>query len=130
MIDEKTISELREALEKEKKELVSELGSVAHPDSEVKGGWKVDFPTFERSENASHAQKEEEADEVEEYEMRLATQHELQGRLAKVERALERLKQGTYGVCSICKVQIPLERMRANPAAEYDMAHEPKELAA
>jgi RNA polymerase-binding transcription factor len=41
---------------------------------------------------------------------------ELESReLTKVERALERLKQGTYGVCEVCQKKIPVTRLNALP---------------
>ena len=35
--------------------------------------------------------------------------------LAQVERALRRLKQGTYGKCEVCSVKIPVARLNALP---------------
>lgn len=35
--------------------------------------------------------------------------------LAQVERALRRLKQGTYGKCEVCSVSIPVARLNALP---------------
>src|SRR5688572_677735 len=41
---------------------------------------------------------------------------ELEAReLAKIERALARLKQGTYGVCEVCHIKIPVARLNALP---------------
>ena len=33
-------------------------------------------------------------------------------------------ESGTFGKCATCSQPIPLERLRANPAAEHDMPHE------
>src|SRR4051794_21373455 len=35
--------------------------------------------------------------------------------LAQVERALRRLKQGTYGLCEVCSCKIPVARLNALP---------------
>jgi DnaK suppressor protein len=35
--------------------------------------------------------------------------------LAQVERALRRLKQGTYGKCEVCTLRIPVARLNALP---------------
>ena len=123
MLDEKILTELREMLELEKTQLVSELKSIARPDKLVKGEWKVQFPTFERSENISHAQKEEEADEVEEYEMRLAAEDSLESRLLEVNHALERIETSQYGICKKCRKPMGLDRLRANPAADCHAEH-------
>jgi DnaK suppressor protein len=47
----------------------------------------------------------------------IATQlAELEAReLNHIERALARIKQGTYGVCEICQIKIPVERLNALP---------------
>ncbi len=123
MLDEKTLNELRELLEGEKTQLVSELTSIARPDKDIKGEWKVQFPTFERSENISHAQKEEEADEVEEYEMRLAAEDSLESRLLEVNHALERIDTKQFGICKKCHKPLGIDRLRANPAAECHAEH-------
>jgi DnaK suppressor protein len=40
----------------------------------------------------------------------------LRDQLAEVDRALERLDQGTYGLCTNCNEPIPDERLAAMPA--------------
>jgi DnaK suppressor protein len=35
--------------------------------------------------------------------------------LVKIERSLERLKQGSYGVCEMCQKKIPIARLNALP---------------
>ncbi len=122
-MDAHILKELQEALEKECGQVLSELKSIAKPSLNIRGDWDVKYPTFEAGENASHIQKEEEADEVEEYEMRLATDQSLESRLLEINRALERIKAGTFGFCKKCKKEIGLERLRANPAAEYHVEH-------
>lgn len=118
------LEELKRALTVERDRLVSELKGLAQPDAAVAGEWHTRFPKFEPTETGSHAALDEEADEVEEYETRLAAEGSLETRLLQVNRALERIRLDTYGVCPMCKKPIPEERLRANPAAEYDIAHE------
>jgi len=118
------LDELKIALTAEYDRLVAELKSIARPSADIAGDWNTQFPKFEVAETGSHAAQEEEADEVEEYETRLAAESSLETRLLQVNRALERITAGTYGVCPMCKKPIPLERLRANPAAEYDIMHE------
>lgn len=38
--------------------------------------------------------------------------------LGKIDRALERIEKGTYGICLRCKGPIPRERLKAIPEAE------------
>jgi DnaK suppressor protein len=39
--------------------------------------------------------------------------------LGQIERALVRLKQGTYGVCEICQAKIPVARLNALPYTTF-----------
>ena len=122
-MNKETLQELKTALEKEQDMLVAELKNIAVPDPRIKGDWDATYPKFSESETGSHSSLDEEADEVEEYEVRLATEHSLESQLLAVTHALERMQKGTYGVCAKCGKEIPLERMRANPSAEFDMEH-------
>ena len=38
--------------------------------------------------------------------------------LARIERSLDRVVQGTYGICDICHAPIETERVRAFPEAD------------
>ena len=42
--------------------------------------------------------------------------------MLQVERALQRLDHGSYGVCAQCGEPIPLQRLLVQPAAEHCMA--------
>jgi DnaK suppressor protein len=42
----------------------------------------------------------------------------LEARLANIEEALERLEQGTYGICAECGNEIPPRRLQALPFAK------------
>ncbi|MBI2640846.1 MAG: TraR/DksA C4-type zinc finger protein [Candidatus Sungbacteria bacterium] len=117
------LEELRHALEQERDKLAAELKSFARPDPKMAGDWDSQMPQFEPAEHGSHSSLEEEADEVEEYETRLATEHSLESRLLQVNQALTRMNAGTYGKCAKCGKEISPERLRANPAAEFDMEH-------
>lgn len=122
-MDQSLLGELKEALQKEHDALVAELTSIAKPDPALKGNWDAAYPKFSEEESGSHSSSDEEADEVEEYEARLAAEHSLESRLLEVVRALERAQKQTYGVCAKCNKSIPIERLRANPAAEFCHAH-------
>jgi RNA polymerase-binding transcription factor len=49
-----------------------------------------------------------------------------QALLTEVERALERIKHGTYGKCVECGKPIPEKRLEAIPWAARDVEHEAK----
>lgn len=122
-MDNTLLQELKTALEKERATIITELQSFAKKDPAMPGDWDAVYPKFETSESGSHAARDEEADEVEEYESLLAAEHSLESRLLEITQALDRMKQGIYGICSRCKKPIPRERLTANPAAAFDIEH-------
>lgn len=54
----------------------------------------------------------------------LSLQEDVDGRLADVELALEKIGAGTYGLCETCGGRIPDERIEAVPAARYCVEHQ------
>ncbi|MEN2986263.1 MAG: TraR/DksA C4-type zinc finger protein [Thermodesulfovibrionaceae bacterium] len=38
--------------------------------------------------------------------------------LKKIEKALEKIEVGTYGICEICGKEIPIERLEARPVTD------------
>src|SRR3989344_6674196 len=122
-MDEATIQELKKKLDAERALLIEELKSIADPDPKNPADWNARFPKFEEVETSSSSDREVEQDEIEEYEARLSEEHTLESRLLEVSKALERMKGKTYGICASCKKPISLERLRANPAAEFDIEH-------
>lgn len=118
------LTELKKSLEEERERLITDLKTIARPHPGVAGEWDTKFPKFEPTEGGSHTSEEEEADEVEEYEARLAAEGSLETRLLAINQALERMARGVYGKCATCGQPIPLDRLRANPAAAYDIVHE------
>jgi len=63
----------------------------------------------------------------------LSIRTNLQGRLRDIERAFERLKRGTYGICEACGRPIADARLEAMPAARFcvaDQAAAERELSA
>ena len=119
-----TLHELHTALTRERDTLVAELKKIAQPNPRVAGDWNAAFPKFEPGESGSHVSEEEASDEVEEYETNLAAEHSLESRLLAVTNALARMKNNQYGACKTCGKPIPMERLHANPAAEFDIAHQ------
>ncbi len=123
-MDEHHLNKFKKILEEERDRLIAELSSIAKKDPRMKDNWIADFPQMETGETGSHASRDEEEDEVEEYEVRLEAEHSLESRLLHVTRALHRIEVGEYGMCATCKKEISMERLDANPAAEYDMEHQ------
>lgn len=124
-MDQVTIHELKQTLEKEHDLLIAELKEIARPDPKIQGNWNANYPKFDQEEYGSHGSLETEADEVEEYEELLEAEHSLESRLLSITHALHRIQTNIYGMCPKCKKEISPERMRANPAAEFCVEHTP-----
>jgi RNA polymerase-binding protein DksA len=61
-------------------------------------------------------------------EMGFSIRETAEENLKAVDRALERVDSGSYGVCAVCNAPIAEDRLEARPEAEYCVAHQPKPL--
>jgi DnaK suppressor protein len=100
-------NQIRNRLELEKKRIQDELNQLAASRS----------TTDERREGSPFGKREEEANESMELEKRLALEKRHQSLLIEVDRALEKLDAGTYGICDICNTAIDPARLEALPQA-------------
>jgi len=98
---------LRTRLESERKRLTDEL-------EQSKAGA---YPVDERREGSPFGKREEEATEALELEKRLALEKDIRDKLAKIDHALVKFDEGTYGKCDICGEAIELARLDALPHA-------------
>jgi len=105
---------LERILRKKEKQLKRQLANVANKRKSVKGDYKARFPFF------GHG-KDEDAQEVTHYEKQITIEHQLEGELEKVNIALKKIEEGTYGVCKNCKAKIIPERLKIYPEAEHCM---------
>lgn len=115
--------ELKKKLEAEKMRLETSLAGFANRDPADKLNWKTRYPSLDDTGAKKDDPSEENADEVEEYDVLLETEETLESRLKDVFEALEKIDGDSYGACGKCGKEIPLERLRANPAARFDMEH-------
>ena|SRR3989338_426872 len=122
-MDKSFIDELKQKLLEEKTLLEKDLSSFAQKDLKMKGDWDTAFPQMGEAQSGSHSSLDESADEVEEFENLTAKEFTLETRLAEVNRALERVAKDNFGLCQKCGKEISEERLRANPAAEFDIGH-------
>ena len=129
MLDQKTIDELKTALEKERELLISELKTITTPDPNLPGDWDIKHEEWEENEITSEKELESgvNVNEVDEDMKNKALSDHLELRLKEVNDALKRIEDKTYGICQVCQKEIPLERLKANPAASTDIEHSPKE---
>ncbi len=111
------LEELREVLEAEKADLEEELASHGRVQTET-GDWQ----------GASESEGMEPdpndiADQIEELVTNVPLVEELEERHREVLDAVEKMDEGVYGICEECSEPIPLDRLKANPAARTCIEH-------
>ena len=107
------------ALEKEKTLLERELSSLGKQNPVNPSEWETGKPEGDEF----GADRNDNADIMEDMEEDAAAVSELEGRLKAVDAALEKIDAGTYGVCEVCGEDIEKDRLTANPAAPTCKAH-------
>ncbi len=113
-MNKKFIDEQKAILVEEKKKVEDRLSSFATESKEHEGDWTSNMPDFDKGTSL-----EEEADEVEEFGMRLALERTMEDQLKSIDLALEKIKKGTYGVCDKCGKEIPQGRLKVYPQASF-----------
>lgn len=103
----------REKLEQERDRIQSALSTFATKNTE--GTWDSTHPQFNSDDNLD---LENETDEVEAYVNRLPLEQNFEKRLEAIKKALERIKDGTYGICITCGKPIPEKRLEVMPEAD------------
>jgi len=109
----------KKQLEEEKTKLEASLGTVAQRNPDAPEDWVVKAPDL----NLMPAAKEEMADQEEELENAASVEYNLESRLKDINEALEKMRQGKYGVCAAGGEPIDEKRLRANPAALTCIKH-------
>lgn len=118
LLTQEAIEELRGALEAEKDALEEDLASHGRVQDDS-GDWQGASVGFEGEESDPN----DVADQIEELATNIPLVEELEVRHKDVEEALEKIAQGTYGLCEEGGEEIPLDRLEANPAARTCIAH-------
>lgn len=104
------IKEMEEQLSAEKARLESELDEISTKNPKAAGDFMADFPNMGDKED-------ENAEEVATYSTNLTLERTLESSLRDVEKALDRIKAGNYGICKYCDKEIDEKRLRARPAS-------------
>jgi len=106
------LSMLRSNLEQERARLLEELELVKASGNSDKEEERVS--SFYRAEEA--------ADVTTELEKRLLLETQIRHRLASIEHALDKIENGTYGICDKCGGQIDPKRLEALPESSLCVA--------
>jgi RNA polymerase-binding transcription factor DksA len=115
MLDKKKI---KEKLEKERDILLTEMKDMGKLNPET-GEWEtipeeLQFPETDQNDMA---------DRFEDFEARSSMMRTLEPRLDNILKALKGLNRESFGKCEVCKKDIELSRMEANPAARTCKKH-------
>src|SRR3989338_8764397 len=113
-MDQSSIEKFKNKLLEEKNFLEEDLSSFSHKDPVLKGNWETDFPSF----GDQRSEQDENANEVEQYMNDLPVEYSLETKLQNVDTALEKIENGTYGICEACETPIEQERLEAEPSAK------------
>ncbi len=113
------LKHFKERLETEKNILEKELSSVGRINPADPEDWEATPADL----NIPQADKNEVADQVEEFEERAAVEAALEDRYVEIKAALNRIEKGSYGKCKVCQEEIEGKRLEANPAAETCLKH-------
>ncbi len=103
------IKKIKNELFARRKQILEDLEEIVEQ-QEGKKGMKVKFPEY-------GDKSDENAQEIGEYTTNLATDKVLEGALRDIDGTLERIEEGSYGVCKYCKKDISKKRMLARPVA-------------
>jgi RNA polymerase-binding transcription factor DksA len=109
----------KQALEKEQKTLESELKTIGRKNPSNPNDWEA-LPDKLNTDNADDV---EIAESITSYEDNTASLKELEIRFNEIKSALERIDNGTFGLCKKCGKEIEKGRLDANPAANTCITH-------
>ncbi len=115
MLDKKKI---KEKLEKERDVLLEELRDMGKLNPET-DEWEA-TPEEQNSPQSDHNDM---ADRFEDFEARSSMMKTLEPRLNNILTALKRLNRDSFGKCEVCKNDIEMTRLEANPAATTCKKH-------
>ncbi|HLD20357.1 MAG TPA: TraR/DksA C4-type zinc finger protein [Patescibacteria group bacterium] len=110
MLDTTHIEEFKKILITEKTRIEHVLSNNGVKDADIPENYRTSYPEYGED-------GESNAIEVSDYEDTVAVEHTLEETLLTIDRALERIDKGTYGICEQCGQEIPFERLKALPAA-------------
>ena len=104
------LKELKANLLEEKKKIEEDLGEIGTKNPKSEGNFNISFPQYGTS-------KDENAQEVAEFEKRKALEFNLEKMLEEINETLKKIEEGSYGTCQTCSIKIEVPRLKAMPTA-------------
>lgn len=116
-MDQEYLDKVREQLSTEKENVQKQLAVVADLDTgdHVPGKYAPKFPNY--GDDHYTELEDNSPTEVADYSTNIDVTRNLETRLDSIEKALEKLDAGTYGICEKCDDAISEQRLETNPAA-------------
>lgn len=114
-MDKKVLEKIKKDLLARKNQIEEDLKSFTSKDEHEKDEHRAKFPNY-------GDKSDESVQEVDEYTTNLATERVLESTLRDIDNALNRIKDGTYGICKYCKKEIGEKRLLARPVANTCVA--------
>lgn len=115
MLDKKKI---KDKLEKERDILLEQMKDMGKLNAET-GDWEATPEELEFPESDEN----DKADRFEDFEARSSMMRTLEPRLNDILKALKGLNRESFGKCEVCKNDIEMARLEANPAARTCKKH-------
>ncbi len=110
-LEQQALAELKATLLKEKVELEKNLEQIAKPLDKKGGDYETSFEEIGTG-------KEDNATEIEQYSDNFSVETILEKKLQNIIKALQKIAEGTYGICEKCQQEIDLNRLKASPSAK------------
>lgn len=115
---EEHLATWKHKLQSEKAELEAELSKIGRRNPDNPTDWEA-----KPLANQDTTSRDDIADNLEEMDEREMVEQALEARLKEVVHALDKMAQGTYGICEVGGETIETERLNVNPAATTCKAH-------
>ena len=109
-LDQKTIKSIEKQLLAEKEQVLHDLEEIARRDGHEADKLGSKFPEY-------GDKPDENAQEITDYSTNVMAEKVLEKSLEDINKALDRIAKGSYGVCKYCGQPIAEKRLLARPTA-------------
>lgn len=109
-LDKQTIKEIEATLLDQKKQISNDLQDISRSDEHEADNRTAKFPEY-------GDKPDENAQEINDYSTDIMAEKVLEKSLEDINKALDRIKKGTYGTCKYCGNPIAKKRLLARPTA-------------
>ncbi len=104
------IKKFKDSLLEQRAQVIDQLKELARKDSHESDNMVSVFPEY-------GDKPDENVQEISDYSTNVATEKVFEKSLEDVDKALERIEKGTYGICKYCGNPIGEKRLMARPTA-------------